>query len=501
MTFQQLIAILRARQRVILIAALLGVALASLFTVMLPDQYKANASLMVAIRESAGNPDSGVPATLYGGFVATQMDLLTSQSVGVEAVRDLGILDSPERRAAFEKALRGAGAPVRNVLGNVRGMFGEQSEAPPRDRVVEEQIWADRLRAKVHPSNGRNSSIIDINFVSADPEISEQVANAFARAYLKTAVALNVGPAKENARWFDDQIETLGRNLEEAQAELSAYQREQGIVATDERLDTEQARLMDLSAQLTQVQTQSYEIESKKDQAARFAASGGNGGMIPDVLANPMILHLKQQISEQQAKLNELSGRVGRNHPAYKQTVSELSSLRQRLRDEIQTISSSVGANAKSIAQREQSLSQAVEAQKRKLLDLRAKRDRVEVLQARVENAQQVYDSALKRVSEVRMESHSTQSNVSLVNPAVAPVSASGPKHARHIILGLAVGLAIGIAIALWREVRERTVRTGNDLRGGLGLPVLAVVAPNTRRQAKRPTLALPRPRRLRITG
>lgn len=502
MTFHQLLVILRARFRMIAFAAMTGVALATLVTMTLPDQFKADASLMVAIRPSAGSPERGVPASLYDGFVATQMDLVTSQAVAVEAVRELDILNRPERQAEFERALRGPASPV-GALKSVVGRFGSQEEDEKTTLAanVEERIWADRLRAKIKPSNGANSSIIDISFVSADPTVSEEVVNAFAKAYLRTVVALNVGPAQENARWFDDQVQTLASELEEAQAELSEYQRKEGIVATDERLDTEQAKLMELSSELTQVQAESIEIQSRKDQAARFAASGGDAGLSPDVLDNPMVLHLKQQISEQQAKLNELSGRVGRNHPTYKQTVAELGSLRQRLRDEIQTISSSVGATAKSIAQREQELTRAVRAQKRKLLDMRATRDRVEVLRARVQNAQQVYDNALKRVSEARMESHSTQSNVSLVNPAVAPVTAAGPKHGRHIVLGLAGGLLIGIGLALWREVQERTVRSGADVGAGLGLPVLAVVKPNTRRRAKPGVASILQPRRLKSAG
>lgn len=498
MTFQQLLAILRARFKVIAIAALTGLALAVLVTMMLPDQFKADASLMVSVRQPAGNPDSGVPASLYDGFVATQMDLVTSQAVAVEAVRELKILDRPERQAEFKRALRGPTGPVSVLKSVIERFGGEEEEKKTRAPEVEERIWADRLRTRVTPRNGANSSIIDISFVSADPKVSEEVVNAFAKAYLRTVVALNVGPAQENARWFDDQVQTLAQDLEQAQAELSEYQREEGIVATDERLDTEQAKLMELSSQLTQVQAEAIEIQSRKDQAARFAATGGDAGLSPDVLDNPMVLHLKQQISEQQAKLNELSGRVGRNHPTYKQTVAELGSLRQRLQDEIQTISASVGASAKSIEQRERDLTRAVSAQKRKLLDMRATRDRVEVLRARVENAQQMYDNALKRVSEARMESHSTQSNISLVNPAVAPVTASGPKHGRHIVLGFAAGLLLGIGLALWREVQERTVRTGADVRAGLGLPVLAVVKRNARRRAKPVAASMLQPRRLK---
>ncbi len=479
-------AILRARRRIIAIAALLGLGAAVVVTALLPPQYQADASLMVGYRQAATAPDAGVPAPLYGGYVATQMDLVTSQAVAVKAVRDLHLLDRKQRRTRYDAALAGPGAPLHKMFARLRNIFSARDEhAEPGAREVQEQIWADRLRRQIHTSNGSNSSIINISFTSADPQVSKQVVNAFAKAYLDTSVALSVDPAKENAVWFDDQVQSLGRNLEQAQAELSDYQREQGIVATDERLDTEQAKLMDLSSQLTQVQGEAYDLKSKKQQAARFAASGGSAGLIPDMLSNPMVLHLKQQIAEQQSKLNELSGQVGPNYPAYKQAVAELASLKKRLSHEINTVSSSVSANVAAVEQREKSLQKAVAEQKRKLLDLRAKRDHVQVLKARVENAQHVYDNALQKVSAVRMESHSTQSNVSLVNSAVAPASPSGPNATRNVALGVILGLAVGTGIALWREVRERTVRSADDVQSGLGVPVLAVIGNGSRRRKR----------------
>ena len=45
----------------------------------------------------------------------------------------------------------------------------------------------------------------------------------------------------------------LRENLEKAQARISAFQKEKGIVARDEQLDGETARLNELSRQLTAI--------------------------------------------------------------------------------------------------------------------------------------------------------------------------------------------------------------------------------------------------------
>jgi uncharacterized protein involved in exopolysaccharide biosynthesis len=149
MSLHQLIAILKARRNVVIFAALLGVVIAAVITAMIPDQYKANASLMVGYKQLGTATDASVPAALYGGYVATQMDLITSQVVAVKAVQELGLLNQPERRAIFENAMQGAGAGIRHAL-DPRQWFANESATSSTSQEADEQIWANRLRNRIH---------------------------------------------------------------------------------------------------------------------------------------------------------------------------------------------------------------------------------------------------------------------------------------------------------------------------------------------------------------
>jgi hypothetical protein len=76
------------------------------------------------------------------------------------------------------------------------------------------------------------------------------MANAFVQAYMDTALALRVNPARQYSGFFDQQVKDARDALEKAQAKVSAFQKAKGIIATDERLDVENARLNELSSQL-----------------------------------------------------------------------------------------------------------------------------------------------------------------------------------------------------------------------------------------------------------
>lgn len=479
MSFTQLLRILRGRAKWVVMALLLGGAAALLITELTPAQYTAQAALLVSLPNGGGQTNAAMPAELYSGYMATQLDLMTSQEVATRALKDLNVSGNAntKRRQRLENAM---GGPISNAVGSVRGFFsnlfssGKAANEP--DAGSADQLLADRLRRGVRAANGTNSSVVNLGFTSSDPEISRDVVNAFVKAYLTTSLALSVGPAKNHAQWFDDQTKGLAQNVESAQSDLSNYQQKHDIVTSNDQLDTEMSRLQELSAQLTAAQTKTYDLKSKQQEIQHFLTAGGDAGLIPDVLANPMVQGLREKIAEQQSTLMDLRGKVGPNHPVYKAAVAELASLKRHLRQEIQTVGQSVNASLAAAKAQEKSLSNASAQQRARVLSLRRSRSQLDLLKSKVQNAQNVYDEAMKNMSQARMASRSTNTNVSLVSAAVVPARPSGPSLAKNLGLGLAVGFIFGIGIALGRELQDRRIRAKEDLRDGLGIPVLAVV-------------------------
>ena len=452
MSFSQLLSILIARKWIAIWVFLLTVLVATVVSFLLPKTYTATASLV--INSKGADPVTGfmLPATLMPGYMATQVDIIQSRNVALKVVNKLGVENNPTAKLQFDKATKG--------VGDIKDWFADQ--------------FLQNLQVK--PS--RTSSVIEISYQGADPKFSAALANAFAEAYIFTNLQMKTEPAKQAAVWFDQQIKGLRQNVEQAQAKLSAYQKEHEIAFSDERLDLESSRLNDLSSQLVMAQAQTFDSTSRQSQLKRGAAAES-----PDILASGLIQGLKSQLAQAEAKLNEVSQRLGINHPQYQSALTDVDNLKKLIITETSKTSSSVGQVARVSQQKEAEIKASLAKQKERVLQLKSQHDEMAVLMREVESAQRMYDSALLRFGQTNMEGQSSQTDVSLLNPAIAPLKHSSPKIMLNIILSIFLGSLLAVGFAIVGEMLDRRVRSAEDLTQLLGFPVLGELSSIEKKQ------------------
>ena len=446
MNFTQFLLILNARKWIILGILLLTVAVTAAVSLMLPKEYTAATTLIIDSKSKDPFTGQLLPSQMFPGYMATQIDIIKSANVAQKVVRDMKLADSPGTREQFLQAADGKGTV--------------------------EQWLGDLLLSKLEVEPARESSVITVAFTGAEPAFAAAMANAFARTYIDTSLELRLAPARQTADWFDQQIVRLREKVDEAQQNLTAYQREKGIVESEERLDVETRRMADLAGQMVAAQSAAFDASSR----TRDSAS------LPEVTNNPVVQGLKSQVSQGEGKLAELSKRVGANHPDLLRLQAEVNTYKAKLASELQLASRGVGATAGAARQRYNELSSAFSRQKANVLGLKQQREEATLLARDLENAQRVYDSALQRYGQTRMEAQSTQTDVAVLNPATPPLKPSKPRVLFNVLLATFFGTLLGIGLGFLIELLDRRVRSGQDISGGLAIPVLAEVTKKGRR-------------------
>ena len=444
MTFGQFLSILRARWRIALLVLALTVGITLGVSLVLPKQYKAVASVVVDFK-----PDP-VSAVVYGGmasqgFMATQVDIIQSDRVAQRVVRNLKLNENSQVRQQWQDETGGQGS-IESWLATV---FSRQMDVVP----------------------SRESSVIAVSYKAADPRFAAGLANAFVQAYIDTSLELRVDPARRYSSFFDTRAKEAREALERAQTKISTFQKDNGIIATDERLDVENARLNELSSQLTALQAIAAESASRQIQA-----QGAQGDRLQEVLGNSIVGQLKADINRGEARLKELNTRFGENHPQVLETKANLAELRSRLDAETTKVTGGITISNTINRQRESEIRASLEAQRAKVLRLKAVRDEGTVLQRDMENAQRTYDAVLQRFTQTSLESQTTQSNVNLLTQATPPLEPASPRIGLNTLMSVFVGTMLALGTALVLELMDRRIRGLDDAVTALGLPVIGVM-------------------------
>lgn len=441
MTYKQFIAVIKARWLTVAISMVVTITIAVLASLLLPAKYKSTGSVVLDIKSP--DPINGmvVQGNIAAGYVATQVSVIQSERVTRKVIKALRLDESPVLLEQWRD---------------------------DTDSNGDFQAWlADILVRKLDVTPARDASVIDVTYAAADPKFAAAMAAAYIQAYLDTTVELRIEPARRFSSIFDEQIKQTRDRLEAAQKRLSDYQKESGLLVTDERLDVENSRLTELTTQLVQLQALSAESGSRKAQA---------GANTVEVLNNPVISNLKAMQAQQEARLKELSAQMGPAHPQVLQLQANISELKAKIDSEVARVAASAGINSTVAHSREAQARAALEAQRDKLLRLKAQRDQVTALQRDVDTAQHAYDALQGRALQTNMESQATQTNVSMLRAPTPPAMPSFPKLWLNTLVSVFLGLLIGIGIAVFKEARSRRLRSDEDVANLVGAHLMGVM-------------------------
>lgn len=450
MTFSQLIAILVARRKIILITFFTVVSVTVMYNILAPKEY--TASTKVLLNNKVVDPVTGISlaSQMMDTYMATQLQVLQSDSVAIEVVRRLGLTNNPNIQKKFQASNNGQG---------------------------DINLWLARLLVSKLNVIFTKSNVIEITYSASDPQFAAVIANAFTDVYMEKSIRLKTEPAQKAANYLNQQVQSLRDDLSQAQQKLVNFQKENGLTSNDDRVDVESARLNEMSAQLSVAQAQLVEANS------RFHDVQQNANDSPDVAQSALVQNLKMELSKAESSLASISGTVSKNHPQYISLSSQIDKLKRQLADEIAKVASNVSGTANITKERVAVLKQQVEQQKQKVLTLNQIRGEMMSLQSDVVNAQAALENANKLYGQNSIEGESGQGNIALLDTASPPFDPSKPRVFMNTFFSVLAGLFLGLLFAMVTELLNRRVRGTQDLADLIDAPVFVIS--NTKKSKK----------------
>jgi uncharacterized protein involved in exopolysaccharide biosynthesis len=313
-------------------------------------------------------------------------------------------------------------------------VFGTPDEKSRRAELV------DALERDIRVDAPATTDMIHVRYANSDPQIAADVLNALGRAYVQKYVEVN--RATGTAEFYALETERARKELTAAHERLVDFSRKQGVVSAEDEKKTSLNKLADFVAGLQQT----------------------NAG-VADVKIR--IATIEKELQSQTA--DEASAQYLRAELAMKQV--ELAGLTARAR----------------------SIEATVERYRRQLAQLGEKGVAQQQLLQQARQAEQNYVAALSREESAKaslaMEAEGI-TNVAIAEAATVP-SARTWKPWKTLALGVLAALLLAVLVGFALEALDSTIRTPDQLRAALNVPILATLSQASEEEENGPGAAV----------
>ena len=313
--------------------------------------------------------------------------------------------------------------------------------------------------------------IIEIHFISPDPQMAARVVNTLVNVYIEQNFKTKFESAMQTSDWLSKQLSDLQLKVETSQEKLVRYQRENGILGIDEKQNIVTAKLDEMNRELTAAEGDRIQKEAKY----RLTLSG-SPELISSVDSNTLLSRLHQQDADLRTQIAQAEVQLGPAHPKIRELNNQLAQIQTSLRSEVEKLSGRIKTDFETAAQRESMLRAALEGQKQQANKLNESAIEYSLLKRDVDTNRQLYEGLLQKLKEASVSAGLKSSNIRVVDVARVPLTPARPDKRRNILLALAMGLVGGVVLAFLLEAVDNTVRTPEQAQMLSNLPALGII-------------------------
>lgn len=352
-------------------------------------------------------------------------------------------------------------------------------DAAKREAQRREDTMIDVFLNHVDVSTLGRSHVLSVQVDAQDPYTAAKVANALATAYLQQQRQQKVATTNRVEGYLTDRIKELREQVEKSEQAAALYRKENGLYNTAKDTGLTSQQLAELNTQLIMAQTAKAEADARLHEAIAMRGQGVKGtgpDSVPDVLKNQLIQTLKQQQSEAEAKLADLSAQYGPRHPLIVNARAQVADIRNKISREMGHVIEGIRQEARTTDARYSALQSNFQRLQHTMGGVNEKTIHLEALERDATVNRNLLEAMLSRLKEAYGRQELETADARLVSEAAPPEIPSYPPKGLILALTGCAGLLAGGLIALTRENVDRTFRVSDQVEAATGLPVISMV-------------------------
>ena len=417
------------------------------FALMIPRHYAEAMLVIHPEHDNLAQPTTTQDNLLSDSAVDTEVEVLRSPAVAEAVVRKLRLYDDPD--------------------------FGGRKDAAPTEYAIQKAVSGITGGTRVRRIG--LTYAIEVGFVASSTRKAKRIADALVAAYMQRKLDQKLAAV---SRANHELGQALGSLRDQA---LDAESRVEEYVAKNRLLDEQGTsasanELTALNQRIADAEADSAEKQARVVAAINQSRHGGGGSDIGATLASATIGALRTREADISSTLAQLQAQFGPEYPAVQKTQAELNDLRRQLQSETGRIVSSLRADADAASRREASLLASRQQVEDQIETTNKARVGLLALRQSADSTKTIYETYLKRASEVTAERGLQQVDATVESAAV-PKTISPITNFKFIAAAALLISMIGSVLAvLLADLWTPRIRSLNDVTRETHLPLAGIV-------------------------
>lgn len=468
--------IISKRKSLVLAFLIITVSITMLYTFLMKPIYEAS-SKMVIDKEQTSSPVTGekMDFSSYQSQLLTfntHFKLVNSKAVVAELIKELKLDDKRGEDTAGELN------PLKKMSGrlksNIKMILGrEEKELTPESK---QELLIKNVQKLISISQVRDTRLLTISVKNTDPVLASNMANTLAKKYIEFDMGNRLSSSKDNLEWMNNELYMLQKRLEDDEKKFHEYKQLNKLFSVEGKQKVVDQKIAEFNNEYLSARNKRLELDAKLEEIKKITKDDGDIIHIRFIINNSAIDTIYNNLTRLELETTRLSKVYKHKHPKMVQNSGETEKNKKKLQLELEKELGNLVSERAVLAAREQVMEQNVAEFEDEALNASGKELRYAMLQRNMTTSQNLYDTLVSKVKESGILSNSNSSNIRIVEQSSVPLSPIIPNKKRNLLLSIILGIFGGVGIAFFLEYLDQTVRTEEDIRNYLDLPVLSII-------------------------
>ncbi|WP_181705510.1 polysaccharide biosynthesis tyrosine autokinase [Chthonobacter rhizosphaerae] len=480
----QFVAAAGRQMPVIVAGGIAGLLLGLVFIFGSQPLYTATTQLLVDDQQIRfAESETGVDMRYDTAKIDSQVELLKAERIALSVIDRLDLANDPRFLGIEESIIDRAIEPLFDWI-DLKGSLGIEPPSVSDVEMEKRRAALKIIETNLQVSRSGATYVINISYTSSDPRQAARISNGFGDAYLLDQLDARFDAARRAGDWMQSRLQDLRQKSLDSDLAVQRFRAEHDLIASKGTLLGDQ-QLTDMNAQVAAARADTAKAEAKVRRIEEIVSSGQLDAAVSEALSNPVIADLRSKYLDAAKRYADISRTLGPEHVQAVKLKSDMAGFQTVIFDELGRIAQSYRSEYEIAKTRQAS----VEASFASMVGANAGTNETLVtlreLEREAESYRTLYESLLQRHQQTVQQQSFPVGEARVITVAMPPSEPSFPRKPLILALSLVLGGMAGVVAGAIRELGDRGLRTGDQVRGVLGLEFLGLLPLQPRRSVE----------------